>query len=599
LLWPGALGIFALLSPTSRLSMQILPRGRASRLAAALLLPALLSSPAAAQRAAADVVESRRGMVVCASAPACDAGAAILAQGGNAVDAMVATAFAMAVTYPAAGNIGGGGFMVVQPRRGAPLTFDYREVAPRRSTRTMYLDSTGRIARERTESGYLAPGVPGTVRGLAAAHRRFGRLPWRTVVMPAVRLAEGGFPMSASLAGELNWQLANAMGRFPASVAAYGKAGGGAWQAGDTLRLADLGRTLRAIAERGPDVFYTGWIADSIAADMRRNGGIITRSDLAAYRPRVRPAVIGHAFGHEIVTMGPPSSGATTMLAILHQLERFDAGRRERLAPMTLHLYTEAARRAFLDRARFLGDPDFVKVPVARLTSAAHGRELARTIDTTRASSSVALARGLVTGDAVESDETTHISVVDGEGMAVSNTYTLEGGYGSRVVVRGAGFLLNNEMGDFNKKPGETNARGDIGTAPNLIAPGKRMLSSMSPTIVRKDGRTLLVTGSPGGRTIINTVTEIVLNVTAFGMGVREAVDTPRIHHQWLPDVLMIEPGVPESTAAALRAMGHRVERIGGQGDGHSIILDPATGVARGANDHRSSDSKVSIPGQP
>jgi len=458
-------------------------------------------------------VASTRGMVVSASAPASEAGAAILARGGNAVDAAVATAFALAVTYPSAGNIGGGGFMIVQPASGEPVAIDYREKAPLRSTPTMYLGPDGKIVEELTDAGWLAPGVPGTVRGLEEAHRRFGRLPWREVVLPAVALAEGGFPIDSGLARSLNRVVAGSMAPFPSSVAAYGKPGGGPWQAGDLLRLPDLGRSLRAIADGGADAFYTGWIADRIAESMAANGGIISREDLAAYRPRVRTPVRGSYKGYEIVSMPPPSSGGVVILQVLNMLEGFDLKARGRYAASTIHLEIEAMRRAYLDRARFLGDPDFVDVPVVRLVSKAYGQELARQIDTTRATSSVELGRDIVTtATAGESDETTHFSVVDAEGMAVSNTYTLEGSYGSFVVVPGAGFLLNNEMGDFNKKPGETNLRGDIGTPANLIVPGKRMLSSMTPTIVRRDGRTVLVTGSPGGRTIPNTTLAVLLN---------------------------------------------------------------------------------------
>jgi gamma-glutamyltranspeptidase / glutathione hydrolase len=556
-------------------------------------------APDTASRDTASVVESRTGLVVSASDVASDVGAAILGRGGNAVDAAVATAFALAVTYPTAGNLGGGGFMVIKPRRGPAVAIDYRERAPLRSRRTMYLDSAGNINRALTDEGYLAAGVPGTVRGLELAHRRYGRLRWRDVVRPAAELAARGFPMSASLAADLNDELADRMGRYPSSVGAYGKPGGGEWAAGDTLRLPDLARTLRAIAARGADVFYTGWIADSIAADMRRNGGIITRRDLAAYRAKVRTPVRGRFLEYEVISMPPPSSGGVALIEMLNILEHFDLAAKSRYAPETLHLMIEAARRAYLDRARHLGDPDFVAVPVARLTSKAYAARLAAGIDTTRATSSVALGRDIVTeATTAESEQTTHFSVIDKDGMAVANTYTLEWGYGSAVVARGTGFLLNNEMGDFNKKPGYTSTRGDIGTRANLIAPGKRMLSSMTPTIVTRNGRVVLITGSPGGRTIINTVLDVVLNVTEFGMDVREAVDAPRMHHQWLPDAASLERHTPnaEDVAARLREMGHAVRLRPGQGDAHSIAVDPATGVAYGANDKRSADSKAAAP---
>ncbi len=563
------------------------------RIALACLLVSAAPGAARAQDAG---VPSTTGLVVSTSAPASDVGAAVLRRGGNAVDAAVATAFALAVTHPSAGNLGGGGFMVVRTPSGEATTFDYRERAPRAATPTMYLDGKGAIDRSLTAAGYLAPGVPGTVRGLALAHARFGRLAWADVVTPAADLAARGFRVSASLARGLNGLVGFAKHRFPATVAAYGKPGGGEWAEGDTLVLGDLAKTLRAIAADGPDVFYTGWIAERIAADMKAHGGLITRQDLAEYRARERAPVRGTFLGHEIIAMPPPSSGGVVLVEMLNVLEQFDLKAHPRFSPWTLHLLIETMRRAYLDRARYLGDPDFVRMPLTWLTSKSYAKTLARGIDLTKASSSVELGRDLVTppaGD--EPDETTQFSVVDRDGMAVSNTYTLEGGYGSKVVVAGAGFLLNNEMGDFNKKPGETNRRGDIGTAANLIAPGKRMLSSMSPTIVTKDGRLVLVTGSPGGRTIINTVLNVVLNVTAYGMSGRQAVDAPRLHHQWLPDTAVFEDGaIPAPVAAALRAMGHEVVMRGRQGDAESILFDAATGTAYGINDRRSADSKAS-----
>jgi len=571
------------------------PALRVWRRAAVVL--AVAPSLLAAQEPADSIVTSRNGMVVSVSAPASDVGATILRRGGNAIDAAVATAFALAVTHPSAGNIGGGGFMVIRPAHGDPITIDYRERAPLASTPTMYLDSTGNIARQRTATGYLAPGVPGTVRGLALAHKRYGKLTWKDVVAPAVILAEQGFVLTDALARSLNREVGGAMKPYPSSVAAYGKPGGGQWIPGDTLRLPDLGRTLREIASRGADAFYTGWIADSIASAMAANSGLITRKDLAAYEAKVRRPIRGTYRGYEIISMPPPSSGGVAMVEMLNILEQFDLPAWGPSSPRSLHYEIEAMRRAYLDRARYLGDPDFVKdMPLSRLTSKAYAKSLAATIDPEHASSSVELGKDIVTAVASnEHDETTHFSVVDKLGNAVSNTFTLEGGYGSHVVVPGTGMILNNEMGDFNKKPGETNLTGDIGTPANLIAPGKRMLSSMSPTIVTKNGKVFMVTGSPGGRTIINTVTELVLNATTYGMDVRQAVDAPRLHHQWLPDAVTFErEGVADSTVARLTAMGHTVKFGGGQGDGHSIIV--RDGVAYGANDHRSPDSKVSVP---
>ena len=551
-------------------------------------------------------VPSKDGLVVCTSSPACDAGAAVLANGGNAVDAAVATAFALAVTHPSAGNIGGGGFMVVRAAGGAVTTFDYREKAPARSTRTMYMRD-GKVVPALTNEGYLAPGVPGTVRGLALAHKRFGRLPWKDLVMPAVRLAEDGFVLTPSLARSLNGQLfpneredgsatGGVMARYAASKAAYGKPGGEKWAAGDRLVLGDLARTLRAIATDGPDAFYKGWIADRIAEDMAANGGIITKKDLAEYRAKERAPVTGTFRGYDIASMPPPSSGGVALIEMLNVLEGFDLKAKGAGSADARHLEIEAMRRAYLDRARFLGDPDFVKVPVATLLSKPHARELASTINAGRASSSLELGRDIVTApSAQEPDETTHFSVIDRDGMAVSNTYTLEGGYGSRVVVKGAGFLLNNEMGDFNKNPGVTLADGTIGTPANLIDPGKRMLSSMTPVIVSKNGKVVLVTGSPGGRTIINTVFNVVLNVTEFGMNARQAVDAPRMHHQWLPDAVTFERNrLPDDLRQQLAALGHTVrEGNAVQGDANSILVD-TEGTAWGAADARSSDGKAS-----
>lgn len=562
----------------------------------AFALAMAIATPAADQQDLG--VASKDGLVVCTSAPACDAGADVMVTGGNAVDAAVATAFALAVTHPSAGNIGGGGFMIVRTPAGKVTSFDYREKAPLGSTRTMYLDKAGEIDRALTSAGYLAPGVPGTVRGLEMAHRKFGKLPWKDVVMPAVVLAEGGFSMSPALARDINAQLEGAMGQFPTSVAAYGKPGGGAWAAGDRIVLHDLGKTLRLIATDGPDAFYRGPIADLIADDMKANGGLISKADLAAYQARERTPLRGRYKGFDIISMPPISSGGVALIEMLNILEPMNLKAKGLLTAPALHLQIEAMRRAYLDRARFIGDPDFVKVPVARLTSKKHARRMARNIDPAKSSSSVDLGKDIVTPTVQEPEETTHFSVMDRDGMAVTSTYTLEGGYGSRVVVKGAGFILNNEMGDFNKKPGDTNARGDIGTPANLIDPGKRMVSSMTPTMVLRNGKVVLLTGSPGGRTIINTVFTIVLGVTEYGLNGREAVDLPRMHHQWLPDRARIEKTdrVSAVTVAKLKAMGHDFAfGENRQGDAHSIWVAP-DGTPYGVNDRRTADSKASVP---
>jgi len=568
---------------------------------ASLLVPV---STLLAQRDSA-AVESKTGLVVSVSAPASDVGAAILAKGGNAVDAAVATAFALAVTHPSAGNIGGGGFMIIRLPNGTATTIDYRERAPGKSTPTMYLGADGKIDRSLTSSGWLASGVPGTVRGLEMAHKKFGKLPWGEVVKPAADLATNGWPLSRALSRSINSQLRNdsagrpgKMARFPTSVAAYGKKDGTAWAEGDLIQLKDLGRALNEIASKGPDAFYTGWIADSIDAQMARNGGIISKADLRDYKAVERAPVRGKFLGNEIISMPPPSSGGVVMIETLNLMERMGVANLKPGSAEYLHVRIEAARRAYLDRARYLGDPDFVQVPVARLVSPSYADSLVKTINPAKAASSVELGADIVS-PSQESDETTHFSVVDAQGMAVSNTYTLEAGFGSGVVVGGTGIILNNEMGDFNKKPGETNTSGDIGTPANLIAPGKRMLSSMSPAIVTRNNQLLLVTGSPGGRTIPNTVLDVILGVTLFKRDVRSAVNAPRVHHQWLPDTTSIEAnGVTPEVLAALRAMGHRaaLSRSAGQGDAHSIYFDAGTKTAVGAHDLRSADSKASKP---
>jgi gamma-glutamyltranspeptidase / glutathione hydrolase len=411
-----------------------------------------------------------------------------------------------------------------------------------------------------------------------------------------VALAKG-FPLSDALARSLNREVSRGMQPYPASVAAYGKPDGGAWIAGDTLRQPDLARTLEAIATGGADAFYKGWIADSIAADMARNGGLILREDLAVYSAKERVPVRGTFRGYEVYSMPPPSSGGVALIEMLNIVELMDARRQPRYSVRTLHFTIEAMRRAFLDRARHLGDPDFVEVPVDELTSKRYAAKLLREIDPAKATASAALAPELLIATAAESEETTHISVVDATGMGVALTYTLEGGFGSHVVARGTGVLLNNEMGDFNKKPGHTSLTGDIGTPANVIAPGKRMLSSMTPAIVTRDGRLALVTGSPGGRTIINTVFNVIMNVLEYDMDVRSAVDAPRYHHQWLPDSVTFEArALPDSTVAQLSSMGHGVRVRGGQGDAHTIRYNGRTRVATGANDFRSQDSKTSIP---
>jgi gamma-glutamyltranspeptidase / glutathione hydrolase len=519
----------------------------------------------------------RHGMVVAVSPPGAEAGRDILLRGGNAVDAAVATALAMAVTYPSAGNLGGGGFMVVYPGHGAePVVIEYREMAPAAARSTMF-------NKNDTIYSYKAVGVPGTVRGLWLAHQRFGKLKWQEVVAPAIHLAEDGFVLNDTLADSLNWVVGGSP-EYPELQRVLGKNGAADWRAGDRLVQHDLAKTLRLIAEHGPDGFYAGPVAEMIAAEMRQGKGLITTADLAAYHANVRKPIHGTYHGYDVYAPPPPSSGGTCLVEMLNVLENFDLRSQGRWSPATLHLIVETMKRAYCDRARYLGDADFVSIP-SFLTEKSYAKKLAESINRSRATRSEDLAKDIaITG---ESDNTTHFSVVDGDGMAVANTYTLERSYGSRIVVKGAGFILNNEMMDFNWFPGVTSRDGTIGTQPNQIAPRKRMLSSQTPTIVAKDGKVVLVTGSPGSRTIINTALQIVLNVVDFGMDARQAVDAPRLHHQWFPDRVRFEGTTEYSDAVEkLRAMGHSVTSTR-QGDAHTIYIDPKTGVITGAEDRR------------
>jgi len=488
------------------------------------------------------------GMVVSANILASEAGARVLAAGGNAVDAAVATGFALAVTHPAAGNIGGGGFMVVRGADGQVTAFDFREKAPLRAFPEMFLDASGEYSSQIHHGSHRAVGVPGTVAGFALAHDRMGSAPWADLVRPAVDLARNGFPLSQGLSRSLESVLTR-MADYEASVAAFSNAGI-PYREGETLRQADLANTLERIQNQGRDGFYVGETARLVAEEMRRGGGLITEADLLAYEAVERTPVTGTFKGYDIISMPPPSSGGVALIQMLNILEGYDLAAMGHNSPEAIHYMVEAMRRAYRDRAFYLGDPDFVGIPVARLTDQGYA-------------------------DALRS----------------SVTYTLEAGYGSKIVVPGAGFLLNNEMGDFNPREGLTTDRGLIGTQANLVQPEKRMLSSMTPSIVARDGDLVAVVGSPGGRTIINTVLQVILNLTEFGMEPQDAVDAARVHHQWLPDNVRIEnEGISEAQADRLRAMGYDVNVRGGQGSAHSIFLDPATGQRIGAPDRRNAD---------
>jgi gamma-glutamyltranspeptidase/glutathione hydrolase len=429
--------------------------------------------------------------------------------------------------------------------------------------------------------------VPGTVAGFELAHRKYGSTTWSRLVDPAIRLASDGFPVANGLATSLARALDGSFRRYPASVAAYSRAGT-PYAVGERIRQPDLARTLARIRDEGRAGFYAGETARLIADEMRANGGLITEDDLARYQAREREPIRGTYRGYEIISMPPPSSGGVAIVEMLNILEGYDLARMGHDSAPYVHHVAESMRRAFMDRARYLGDPDFTTAPIDRLTSKAYAAELRKTIRPDRATPSAPSQ----VAQAHESDQTTHYSVVDASGMAVSVTYTLENGYGLGAVVPGAGFLLNDEMGDFNGKPGVTDSTGLIGTDANLARPGKRMLSSMTPTIVTRDGKLFAVVGSPGGRTIINTVLEVILNQTDFDMGIRDAVDAKRFHHQWLPDRLLVErDGLAPATVSALEAMGHRIQWIGAQGTAHSIRVDPATGMRQGAADTRDPDA--------
>ena len=531
-------------------------------------------------------VSAAHGMVVSASSIASEAGRDVLAAGGNAVDAAIATGFALAVTYPAAGNVGGGGFMVVRFPDGRATTFDFRERAPSAATPDMFTDSTGAYSARIHHDSYRSVGVPGTVAGFALAHRRYGKTQWARLVDPAVRLARDGLLVPVGLAQSLEAARAQ-FSPYAASVTAYTK-NGAPYTAGERLLQPDLARTLTRIRNEGQDGFYRGETARLIAAEMRRGGGLITEADLAQYEAKERAPIRGSYRGYDIISMPPPSSGGVALVEMLNILEGYDLRAARHNSAPYVHLVTEAMRRAFLDRARYLGDPDFVQPPVERLTSKAYAATLRATIEADRASVSAPAQ----VDERYESTQTTHYSVVDASGMAVSVTYTLEDTYGLGAVVPGAGFILNNEMGDFNGKPGLTDTTGLVGTAANVARPGKRMLSSMTPTIITRGGKLVGVVGSPGGRTIINTVLQVILNQIDFDMGIQDAVAARRFHHQWLPDVLYVErEGLSLDAVSALESAGYRVRWTGDQGTAHSIRIDPLTGARQGAADPRDPDA--------
>jgi gamma-glutamyltranspeptidase/glutathione hydrolase len=554
--------------------------------ATALVFALVVSAPVVRRGASREPVHARHGLVGSTEAHASGVGIQVLRAGGNAIDGAVAVGFALAVTHPEAGNLGGGGFMVIRLADGRATTIDFREVAPARATRDMFLDEQGNAVAERGRMGPLASGVPGAVAGLLHAHKQHGRLPLAKVIAPAIALAHDGFDVSLEMAKSFQ-SGSGKLSKFPSSVAAFFGSGGTPPAEGEHLVQPDLAKTLTLIARGGADAFYRGPIADLIVREMERSGGLIARSDLAAYSPKERAPVTGTFRGYEIVSMPPPSSGGAALVELLNILEGFPLATYGQNASRTIHLMVEAERRVYADRAQWLGDPEFFPVPLPGLLSKAYAASLRDGISVTRATPSSSIQAGQP--HQYEHSETTHYSVVDADGNAVSTTTTLNGAYGNGQVVAGAGFLLNNEMDDFSAKPGSPNMFGLLGGEANAIAPGKRMLSSMTPTIVTKDGRTVLVLGSTGGGRIITTVLQVVLNVLEFGMDVQEAVDAPRFHHQWYPDSVMVEKqGFPTDVVTALTALGHRVDMVSDMGDVHAIQIDPATGLRLGASDPRS-----------
>jgi gamma-glutamyltranspeptidase/glutathione hydrolase len=531
-------------------------------------------------------VKALHGMVGSTEVHASQAGLDVLQRGGNAVDAAVAVGFALAVTHPYAGNIGGGGFMVIRFADGRSTAIDYRETAPAKATRDMFLDPSGTPVTERSLVGPLAAGTPGSVAGLTYVQKKYGKLTLAQVMAPAIDLAENGFPVSDAFERSLNGDYTKKLlGRFPETTRLFTR-NGQPYVAGDRFIQKDLAKTLRLIAAKGADAFYRGPIADLIDTEMKRTGGLITKSDLAAYKPVERATLTGTYRGFDIIAMPPPSSGGIALIQTLNILEGFPLEETGPNSSKTIHLMAEAERRVYADRSEWLGDPDFFKVPVKGLIAKSYAEALRKTIDPNKATPSADVKPGKPAD--YESTQTTHYSVIDADGTTITTTTTLNGGYGNGQVVPGAGFLLNNEMDDFSVKPGAPNMFGLIGGAANAIEPGKRMLSSMTPTIVVKNNKPFLVVGSPGGSRIITTVLQVIVNVLDHGMNVQEAVDAPRFHHQWLPDYIRLErQGFPKDVVSALDALGHKVQVQENMGDVHAIWIDPQTNVRYGASDPR------------
>ncbi|MBF9220177.1 gamma-glutamyltransferase [Hymenobacter ruricola] len=501
---------------------------------------------------------ARYAMVVSAHPEASKIGTQILQRGGNAYDAAVAVQFALAVVLPAAGNIGGGGFLLYRDRNGSAGSLDFRETAPSGASRDMYLNEKGEPVTALSTAGALAVGTPGTVAGMVTLHRQLGKLSWPALLQPAVALATKGFALTTKEAAGLNHAKADFAKYNTHGAPAYLRPGGGEWQPGDTLRLPELARTLTRIRDQGRAGFYKGETARLLLAEMKRSGGLISQADLDAYRAKWREPLRGRYRDYDVITMAPPSSGGVALLQMLQMLEPVDLAQTGYHTPLAVHYITEAERRAYADRATYLGDPDFGLVPTHKLLDVDYNKQRAGSMRSRgRASASADVTAG-ANLPGYESDQTTHFSIIDALGNAVSCTTTLNGAYGSKVVVPGAGFLLNNEMDDFSAKAGSPNSYGLTGGAANAIAPGKRMLSSMTPTILTRNGRVALVTGTPGGSTIITSVLQSILGIVDYGFNAQQVVTAPRLHHQWLPDMLFVEAGALLPAAQdTLRARGY------------------------------------------
>lgn len=529
----------------------------------------------------------KNGMVVSDHYLASEVGVEILKKGGNAVDATVATAFALAVTHPEAGNIGGGGFIVLMKSDGEVTTFDFREKAPLAASPSMFLDENGKIKDNSNHSGLLSVGVPGTVAGLYQAHQKYGKLPWKDLVNPAIKLAKKGFPMSWGLYRAAT-RMSNGNESWDIMKDYFRGSDGEIVAPGELWKQAALAKTLQEIRDHGRDGFYKGKVAEEIESYMKANGGIITKADLERYEAVERRPVKSTFNDFEIFSMPPPSSGGVALIEMMNLMEAADISKVEFNSTAYVHLVAEAMRRAFADRAEFLGDPDFnPEMPVDKLISKEFAQARFKTLDLTKASKSDSSRYGQLYGG----DHTTHFSVVDKDGNAISMTYTLENSYGVKMGSSKLGFIFNNEMGDFNPIPGVTTSTGLIGSDPNLVAPEKRMLSSMTPTIVAKDGKPYLVIGSPGGRTIINTVFQTVLNVLVYDMRIDRAIEAMKIHHQWLPDQITYERNLlSPDTRKALEQMGHTLRPTTNLGVLMGITYDAALGVYVGAADSSSED---------